>query len=104
MKQSKELKAKIKKLKRRKKVWMKYQRGLKKIFKQERYWLNWLLESKMPYLRSQHAAYKRNLRTLAKYPESMGDTYGRIIFTEEGIERLDRKIMDLVIGEACDNA
>lgn len=102
MKQSKELKAEIKELNRRKKKWMKYQRKLKRILELESNWLDWLFEIRLPYLRSQHAAYKRTLRQLPKHIDSMGDTQGRIQFTEEGIERLDRKTIALVMGEACD--
>jgi len=101
MKLNKELKAQLKFLKRRKKLWSKYQRKMTKLFDQECYWFSWLAYERLPYLRSRHAEYKRMLRQEKKYIDSMGDTQGRIVFAEERIEQFDKKIMDLVIGEAC---
>lgn len=101
MKLNKELKAQLKELKRKKKLWMKYQRKMQDVLRDEGFWLNWLLEERLPFLRYHHAAYKRALRQLAKYPDSMGDTQGRIMFAEEEIEWLDMRIVNLVIGEAC---
>lgn len=98
---NKELKEKLKKLKWEKKKWRKYQRKLEKIFKNECYWLNWLLEKKLPYLRFQHAAYKRNLRQLVKFPIDMGDTYTFIADCDYMIQQFDLKILDTIaeLGE-----
>lgn len=96
---NKELKEKFKKLKRRKKAWMKHQKALQKVYDSECFWLNYLLEERLPYLRKYHAAYKWALRQLHKFPVSMGNTQGYLIDVERRVEKIDREILDVTLKE-----
>lgn len=97
---NKELKEKFKELKRRKKIYQKYLKQLQRIVKNEAYWLNWLIETRLPYLRHQHAAYKRALRELNKsMPDCMCDTQAHICEIEYELDRYDREILDLTLKE-----
>lgn len=96
-------KEKVKVLKRKKKLYQKYLKSLQKIARDEVCWLNWLFETQLPYLRTQHAAYKRALRELNKsMPRCMGDTQGRIHYIEYEIDLYDRRIYEQTFFQAYD--
>lgn len=99
----KEVKVILKELKQRKKIWAKHLKALQKVFKNECHWLNLLLEVRLPYLRKYHAAYKRELRQLHRFPVDMGETQTYIADCEYLVEETDRAILDVTLKEILKN-